>query len=651
MALVIFVVAPLYAQITWTEHNIDPYFNGAWGIDVADMDDDGDLDVVGTAKDGDDVAWYANDGSQNFSKFVIDAAFDGAWCVKAVDVDGDLDMDVVAAAQGPSYAGYISWWENDGSMNFTHHSVTTNYPYCAWVDAADLDGDGDIDFLATATWDDRIGWWENDGSENFTYENLVPYLRFPYFVRAVDLDQDDDMDFIAGAAYEEITYWENDGNLTFTRHDLTSLDSCFSTYLAVADMNGDGALDILAPELWFDNVYYLENSNDGNMIFTTYFMDNSFDGAYYVEAADIDNDGDMDAVGAAWADDAIRWWENEGGYMFTGHNISLVFDKARQSIPVDLNCDGAIDVVGSAQTSDVINWWESDLDVPIGTVEGLVTDASSSMPIENVKVAVAGTIYETLTDASGYYSFPCLVADTFDVSFSHADYIDTTAAGVIVSANDTTTLDVAMNPPGPLMGSIGGTVTDASTTDPIENVHVTAEGTTVEAYTDINGDYLMSDLEEGDYDITFSHADYNDTTVSTVTVTGNQTTTLDVAMSAPEGYQYVAGDANMYVGQWPPQVIGGDVTFLVNYFRGVVQPCLLGGFYCSGDANGDCQVIGSDVTRMVNYFRGIIGILPCPDYESAWPTPEDIPETAPDGWPNCEPPPLTGGQKIPVSPR
>jgi hypothetical protein len=112
------------------------------------------------------------------------------------------------------------------------------------------------------------------------------------------------------------------------------------------------------------------------------------------------------------------------------------------------------------------------------------------------------------------------------------------------------------------------------------------------------------------------------------------------------GYQYVAGDANMYVGQWPPQVIGGDVTFLVNYFRGVVQPCLLDGFYCSGDANGDCQVIGSDVTRMVNYFRGIIGILPCPDYESAWPTPEDIPVDAPAGWPHCEPPPVSSGKDL-----
>jgi hypothetical protein len=106
------------------------------------------------------------------------------------------------------------------------------------------------------------------------------------------------------------------------------------------------------------------------------------------------------------------------------------------------------------------------------------------------------------------------------------------------------------------------------------------------------------------------------------------------------GYEYFPGDANMYNGIWPPQVIGGDVTYLVNYFRGLPagRPCLLNGFWCSADANGDCNIIGSDVTKLVNYFRGIGSILHCADYEPAWLTPGDLPPVAPDGWPNCETP-------------
>jgi hypothetical protein len=95
-------------------------------------------------------------------------------------------------------------------------------------------------------------------------------------------------------------------------------------------------------------------------------------------------------------------------------------------------------------------------------------------------------------------------------------------------------------------------------------------------------------------------------------------------------YDYLPGDANMINGQWPPTIIGGDVTYLVGYFRGINGPCLVGGLYNSADANGDCSIIGSDVTRLVSYFRGIAH---CADYPPAWPP---LPDEMPSGWPNCE---------------
>ena len=106
------------------------------------------------------------------------------------------------------------------------------------------------------------------------------------------------------------------------------------------------------------------------------------------------------------------------------------------------------------------------------------------------------------------------------------------------------------------------------------------------------------------------------------------------------GYLYLPGDANMAASftspTWPPRVIGGDVTYLVNYFRGMVPACMLGGFYASADINGNCTVTGSDVTRLVNYFRGMNEIDPCPDFEPAWLDAGDLPAEAPVGWPECE---------------
>jgi len=105
------------------------------------------------------------------------------------------------------------------------------------------------------------------------------------------------------------------------------------------------------------------------------------------------------------------------------------------------------------------------------------------------------------------------------------------------------------------------------------------------------------------------------------------------------GYQYLPGDANMYENLWPPQVIGSDVTYLAKYFVDINNPslpCLILGFWAAADINGDCQIIGSDVTRLINYFRSIGNIEYCPDYPPLWYSPGDLPEEAPEGWPNCE---------------
>jgi predicted outer membrane repeat protein len=105
------------------------------------------------------------------------------------------------------------------------------------------------------------------------------------------------------------------------------------------------------------------------------------------------------------------------------------------------------------------------------------------------------------------------------------------------------------------------------------------------------------------------------------------------------GYPYLPGDANMYMGIWPPRVIGSDVTYLAKYFVDQVDPgipCLILDFWAAADINGDCRVIGSDVTRLINYFRAIGTISYCPDFPPLWHTADELPDEAPEGWPGCE---------------
>jgi hypothetical protein len=102
----------------------------------------------------------------------------------------------------------------------------------------------------------------------------------------------------------------------------------------------------------------------------------------------------------------------------------------------------------------------------------------------------------------------------------------------------------------------------------------------------------------------------------------------------------------MYNATWPPEVIGSDATYLINYFRGYTtsHPCAFDGFWASADVNGDCKVIGSDVTRLTNYLRGIGQIGWCGDsqgdsayYPPFWLSAANLPDDPPFGWPGCDP--------------
>ena len=126
------------ADISWSEHTIKDNFSGVRDVYAADIDGDGDTDILGAAVDDDDITWWENDGSQNFTEHTIDGNYDGAFSVLAADVDGDGDIDVIGAAY---YADDITWWENDGSQNFTEHTISGNFIGSVSVYAADVDGE------------------------------------------------------------------------------------------------------------------------------------------------------------------------------------------------------------------------------------------------------------------------------------------------------------------------------------------------------------------------------------------------------------------------------------------------------------------------------------------------------------------------------
>ena len=138
---------------------------------VSTVGGSGGLGVGGLASDGEVEDYQVTIENPAASSDVfgdqntISTAADGAQSVFAADVDSDGDLDVLSASINDDT---IAWYENDGSETFTQRTITTSANGATSVFAADVDGDGDLDVLSASINDDTIAWYENNGSENFT---------------------------------------------------------------------------------------------------------------------------------------------------------------------------------------------------------------------------------------------------------------------------------------------------------------------------------------------------------------------------------------------------------------------------------------------------------------------------------------------------
>jgi hypothetical protein len=142
-------------------------------VGVADIDADGDLDISFTSGASKQVKWARNpgDGSANWNVFAIGPFPEADWPDRcdAADLNGDGRVDIVATEEnsGKAADALACWWEQPASgatnANWTRHTIATQFTMNN-LDLADVDKDGDIDLvLAEHRGPKRIGIWENNG--------------------------------------------------------------------------------------------------------------------------------------------------------------------------------------------------------------------------------------------------------------------------------------------------------------------------------------------------------------------------------------------------------------------------------------------------------------------------------------------------------
>jgi uncharacterized protein YuzB (UPF0349 family) len=283
-------------------------------------------------------------------------------------VDGDSDGDIVAGAGSEIY-----WWRNDGGNPVTWIKITVleNLSESHSAVFADFDQDGDFDILGSSAAQNRLFWLENNNPSG-DGQNWVEHAisnEFPYVqaITTADLDNDGDLDVLATALNSnDIAWWRNDGGTPIS-WTMNMIDDNFeyAHWVYVCDIDQDGHLDALGAawrgEISGQSLAWWRNEGGEQVTFTKQVIAESFKGALTIHADDLDMDGDMDVLGTSNDLHEVAWWRNDGGdpIVWTMQLIKKNFFGAWPVFTGDLDNDGDIDVVAGSDKSDVIYWWKN----------------------------------------------------------------------------------------------------------------------------------------------------------------------------------------------------------------------------------------------------------------------------------------------------
>lgn len=274
-------------------------------LEVKDIDGDGLQDALCIGNVDGRLFKALDGGALAAPRFIL--VNSGAYGAEAADMDGDGDKDILVGG---------AWVEQLAPGRFGPvHSIGESDAIHA---GADLDGDGLMDATPVYRMSDSLVWRRNMGDGTFEKRMIDPAAWYTYQAQAVDLDGDGDLDILRATGLALRPYL-NQGDGTFAP---TYSSNAYAEFFACGDFDGDGDTDIIGNESNSNtDVVVFRHDPAAESLFesTQYVATINNPEASQAIPADFNGDGRLDVLFRIG--NAIRWYRNNPNGTWTNQLI------------------------------------------------------------------------------------------------------------------------------------------------------------------------------------------------------------------------------------------------------------------------------------------------------------------------------------------
>jgi hypothetical protein len=331
-----------------------------------DLDGDGDPDALstneGTGGPGlGNIYWFEN--RQQGKRFVmrsIDDMLRYPTTVIAVDLDGDKDLDVVATGKPglndkPLVKGGVYWYENlGGGKVWKSHAVDDSEKGCEGAAAVgDVDGDGDLDIVGAGY--GKFVWYENTDGKGQKWEAAVEINNKAGSMKEVHLvnvDGDDNLDLITHGS-KGLQWWKGEGTGAFKASNILEKKTVDS--LQLLDIDGDKDTDLVVGA---GGAVYIGTNDGGSFSMDEVWKKDTQ--PLQAKVVDVDGDKDLDLVVRSWNSSVgLALVEKDGDGFKDAKQIERTEQLARWLSVVDVDGDGDLDISMDKRHGAKFRWFEN----------------------------------------------------------------------------------------------------------------------------------------------------------------------------------------------------------------------------------------------------------------------------------------------------